>query len=127
MAVGAWGRDFGPIESGLLARLPQDVQKLEWMVKLSSEALRQFAEDLDCRGTPRATVIKAVKGILNKDRPAAQTEGRGTTLQTIEMLLRRLVSLLDGLDPTSPDGDAAERVWDLLITAAEKLEPLSGT
>ena len=61
MSVGAWGRDFGPVGSDLLAKLPQDVQKLEWLVKLAPESLRQFVEDIDCRAKPRATVIKAVK------------------------------------------------------------------
>jgi hypothetical protein len=126
MAVGGRSREIGLIGSDLLTKLPQDVHKLEWIVKLSPGPLRELVEDLDCRQKPRATVIRAVKDVLGQVKPAVKAGGRDAALKTIENLLKRLVNLLDDLDPASHDGNAAERVRGLLGTAIERLEPRPG-
>jgi hypothetical protein len=106
VAIGKWGREIGPIGSELLARLPHDIHKLEWIVKLDPAPLRQLVEDFDCRAGPRGAVINAVKEMLGQAKPEAKSEDADSTLKAIEKVLKRLIDLLGGLDLATADGGA---------------------
>jgi hypothetical protein len=124
MSIGAWGREFGPIGSDLLGKLPRDAHKLEALAKLAPGPLRELVDDLDCREKPRASVLKAVEEVLGQVRPPAEAHGRGTSLGAIQKLLTRLIDQLDRLGPGVADGDATERIRGLRCAAFERLDQL---
>jgi hypothetical protein len=123
IAIGTWGREIGPIESDLLAKLPQDVHKLEWIVQLAPGPLQELVADLDCRAVPRATVIRTVKGILGQGSPTAEPDDPKTALKAIEKIVNRLVDRIEGLETAYTDGKARGRGLEILDAAVDRLRP----
>lgn len=115
--IGRWGQQIGLNESELLDRLPRDQLKLEWLTKLDRDQLRELFTRIDCRQLDRPAVIKAVKQILGQQKPAAEGDH---TLKTIERLIKRLETALDGLG-TPSSTEARRRLRTVLDTAIADL------
>jgi len=60
-----WGPNKTP-ESDLLASLPFDLLKLEWLCRLKQADLKKLCDETDLRQTDRGTVINEVKLLLGE-------------------------------------------------------------
>lgn len=127
MAIGSRGLELGLIESDLLKKLPQDVHKLERLVKLEFEQLSQLVENLDCRSESRPKVIRAVKEALGQVKLEAEADDSALSLVAIEKLLKRLVDQVEKVRVESSDSTAKKRLNEILVDAMERMEKQAGT
>jgi hypothetical protein len=70
----SWLAGLGTAGSEFLHRLPTDLQKLDWLCRLTRTQLEQLLTELDCKHAGRAAVAAAVKHILNPGAEAPRTE-----------------------------------------------------
>jgi hypothetical protein len=61
----AWGHRLDTPEFNRL-KLPDSLEKLDWIARLPSEGLHEFLEEFDCSASSRDEVIKAVKSRMAK-------------------------------------------------------------
>jgi len=77
-------------ESGLLEKMPPNLEKLSWLARLSREQLKEFLGSLNCKRYNAGFVAEAVKYRLNLPE-----ETRPARTLTVDHLLRDLGRFVD--------------------------------
>ncbi|MDB5350437.1 MAG: hypothetical protein JWN86_1684 [Planctomycetota bacterium] len=79
MSLGkAWDGEIGRIASDLRARLPHDVNKLEWICRIPLNRMEKILAGKDCRALGRPQIVAAVKaalGLVAQARPKSASPG----------------------------------------------------
>jgi hypothetical protein len=112
--------EMGLIESHLLARLPPDVMKLEWVCRLPAEQLEKLTAELDVKKASRPRVIREVKKILGLEL----TTRRPDLATQIDRAVQGVGALVDRI--STEETDAAQRHL-LLGELAAALEEVQQT
>jgi hypothetical protein len=91
---------IGPNGSDLLARLPAEMHKLEWLCRLTIDQLRELLDNLDCKDTERGQVIAAVKKALGQADEAPTAPDIVKATARIFKTLRAAIDQLRGATPS---------------------------
>jgi hypothetical protein len=125
LAKGWW---TGPrlMESSLLDKLPPDLQKLTWLVKLDEDQLAECVEWLDCRKASRTQVIEAVKRKLHiaEFAKAARPITVDQVLRDCDRFVNRASEAIENAGSDLPDADARRRLLNELRGRFSQLEQL---
>jgi hypothetical protein len=105
-----WPTEIGLSESDLLARLPVDLLKLEWLCRVPVEHLGKLLDQLDCKKATRTEVIAAVREALGEVPP--KTEPNVTKF--VDRCLRQLVTAIARLPEAFPTADEQAQAQELL-------------
>jgi len=128
--IGAsWWTQAQALSSDLLAQLPCDVHKLEWLSKLSREDLLACLKLVDCKTCSRGAVIKAVQRMLGVTRAASEEQP-----VTVKELRKRWADyirrMVDAIDRLTVDDQTREQLLDELQSqfaeVEESLNPENG-
>ena len=103
LGASRWGRENGTPGSAILEQLPVDLQRLEWLCRLSESQLSELMGAMDCKTESRKAVINAVKRILEFNPKPRRTATPDKALQRFK---KTAVIAVAALDP----GNSAEAV-----------------
>ena len=106
-----WPIEIGLNESDLLARLPVDLLKLEWLCRVPVERLGELLDQLDCKKATRSEVIATVRAMLGETPPAPSEP---SVTKFVERCIRRLVTAVDRLQETFPAAAEQAQARELL-------------
>jgi hypothetical protein len=100
---------FGLNESDLLARLPSDLLKLEWICRLNAGQLNELLGRLDPKKESRPKVIAAVKEILGENDAPENPDLEGALGRASNRVVK-LAGQLRSDAQTEPDKDRVEKL-----------------
>ena len=106
-----WPVEIGLNESDLLARLPVDLLKLEWLCRVPLERLGELLDQLDCKKASRSEVIAAVRAMLGETPPAAPEP---SVTKFVDRCIRRLTTAVGRLPEEFPAADEQAQARELL-------------
>jgi hypothetical protein len=95
-----WPTDDRTPESDLLADMPYDLLKLEWLCRLKLEDLAVFVRTCDCRTEPRGILIKRVQRMLGQapSDPVEGAPGLAPLRKESDAYVRRVLKAAESLD-----------------------------
>jgi len=105
-----WHDEIGLSESDLLARLPTDLLKLEWLCRVPVAQLGELLSTLNCKKATRSEVITAVREALGEDPPTA-ADGVESFVQRV---IHRLTNTVEQLGEKFPEPDQQNLARELL-------------
>ena len=101
--------EIGLNESDLLARLPSDLLKLEWICRLDAAQLDELLTRMDPKKESRPKVIAAVKEITGKTEEPAKPDLAGALGRASDRVVK-LAEQLRSDAQTEPDKDRVEKL-----------------
>jgi hypothetical protein len=116
----SWQGEIGTLGSEILPRLPNDVQKLEWLCRLRREQLETLLARLDLKKVCRKEVTAAVKELLGEST-TTQTTGGGI-VKVINQLFARVMKAIEGWQQTGDDQETPEQLRGVLSGGLEQLQ-----
>lgn len=112
-----WQDEIGLRESDLLARLPTDLLKLEWLCRVPVSQLAELLDSLNCKKATRSQVIAAVRQVLGEAPPT-----RSDDVETyVERLLHRLAGTVEQLGEKFPEPEQQNRARELLAAGLDQV------
>jgi hypothetical protein len=112
----SWLAQIGTAGSEILNRLPADIQKLEWLCRLSEEHLRQLLANGDLKMTSRSKVIAEVKKILGEDEAQAQPASTDVA-RALDRILKQLLKLIEGAQT-----EEQKCIREILVSRLQKVQ-----
>jgi molybdopterin converting factor small subunit len=119
-----WQDEIGLRESDLLARLPPDLLKLEWLCRVPPVKLSDLLDTLDCKKATRPQVIAAVREALGEDPP---TKAEDDVEKFVERFIGRLAKTIDRLNENFPEAGQQKQARDLLANGLQQVLDSLGT
>jgi len=119
---GWWTRDS--IEPAVLAQLPCDIHKLEWLSRLEPAPLKEALRFIDCRQASRGAVIKAVQRRLGIRQEVAKPRrvSFAKVMQLCSASIHQMVDAIDNLDPEEVKEEERKALLDELYAQFDDVE-----
>jgi hypothetical protein len=111
----SWIARIGTTGSEFLNHLPSDIQKLDWLCRLTPEQLRVLLQNVDLKNSTRNAVKGAVKAVLGIPSDAPTTRGDiARILKLVDRFSSQMIKALECLDVSALDNQARQRIQALL-------------
>jgi hypothetical protein len=115
----SWQGEIGTAGSEILSRLPTDLQKLEWLSRLSREQLGTLLAWLDLKKASRNEVTAAVKELLGA---TAATRTKGSVVKVINQLFTRMAKVLAGWHQAGNGEETPEQLRVAFHSGVQELQ-----
>jgi hypothetical protein len=114
----SWLGQNGLSESVLLAHLPSNIMKVEWICRLTREQLSELLATMDTRTESRNKVIAAVRAALGQE---PRKKAKPDIAAVVEKLVKHLVESIHRLREECSRADDKGRAGGLLAAGLEQV------